>query len=168
LIYYAGHGWLNEKTNTGYWQPVDSRKGKRSRWLSNASITDTLKNSKAKHVMVVADSCYSGSLTRGFEEAPQGDPGNDSSYYRKMALKKARVTLTSGGLEPVYDGTGKHSPFARAFMGVLEDNEDIIDGNRLFNRIRKGVAVNADQTPEYANIRKAGHEGGDFLFVRTN
>ena len=118
--------------------------------------------------MVVADSCYSGSLTRGSEETPQGDPGNGTSYYRKMALKKARVTLTSGGLEPVYDGTGKHSPFARAFMGVLEDNEDIIDGNRLFNRIRKGVAVNADQTPEYANIRKAGHEGGDFLFVRRD
>ena len=143
-------------------------KNRRSRWLSNASITNTLKASKAKHVMVVADSCYSGSLTRGFEGDPQGDPGNDSSYYRKMALKKARVTLTSGGLEPVDDGTGKHSPFARAFMGILEDNEQVIDGNRLFNRIRKGVAVNADQTPEYSPIRKAGDEGGDFLFVRRD
>ena len=117
--------------------------------------------------MVVADSCYSGSLTRG-EDAPRGDPGNGTSYYRKMAKKKARVTLTSGGLEPVDDGTGKHSPFASAFMRILEDNEEVIDGNSLFNRIRKGVAVNADQTPEYANIRKAGHEGGDFLFVRRD
>jgi hypothetical protein len=25
--------------------------------------------------------------------------------------------------------------------------------------------VSADQTPEFADIRKAGHEGGDFLFV---
>ena len=25
--------------------------------------------------------------------------------------------------------------------------------------------VNADQTPEYADVRKAGHDGGDFLFV---
>jgi len=25
--------------------------------------------------------------------------------------------------------------------------------------------VNADQTPDYADIRKAGHDGGDFLFV---
>jgi hypothetical protein len=26
----------------------------------------------------------------------------------------------------------------------------------------------SDQTPEYANIRKAGHDGGDFLFVRPS
>jgi len=28
------------------------------------------------------------------------------------------------------------------------------------------VAVNSDQIPEYADLRKAGHDGGDFLFVR--
>jgi len=26
--------------------------------------------------------------------------------------------------------------------------------------------VNATQTPEYGNIHQAGHDGGDFLFVR--
>jgi hypothetical protein len=26
--------------------------------------------------------------------------------------------------------------------------------------------VNSDQMPEYADLRKAGHDGGDFLFVR--
>jgi hypothetical protein len=26
--------------------------------------------------------------------------------------------------------------------------------------------TNADQIPEYADIRLAGHDGGDFLFVR--
>ncbi len=26
--------------------------------------------------------------------------------------------------------------------------------------------VAADQTPQYAHVRQAGHEGGDFLFVR--
>jgi hypothetical protein len=24
----------------------------------------------------------------------------------------------------------------------------------------------ADQTPQYSDIRRAGHDGGDFLFVR--
>jgi len=28
------------------------------------------------------------------------------------------------------------------------------------------VMLKADQTPAYADVRKAGHEGGDFLFVR--
>ena len=66
------------------------------------------------------------------------------------------------------DGSGKHSPFARAFMRVLRDNEEVIDGTRLFQEIRRGVVLDADNTPQYSNIRRAGHEGGDFLFVRRN
>ena len=27
-------------------------------------------------------------------------------------------------------------------------------------------AVAADQTPQYSDVRRAGHDGGDFLFVR--
>jgi len=28
--------------------------------------------------------------------------------------------------------------------------------------------LSSDQTPRYGDIRQAGHEGGDFIFVRTN
>jgi len=28
------------------------------------------------------------------------------------------------------------------------------------------VMLSADQTPEYSDVRRAGHDGGDFLFVR--
>ena len=44
---------------------MDAKKNRRSHWISNATVTDTLKTVQAKHVMVVADSCYSGTLTRG-------------------------------------------------------------------------------------------------------
>jgi len=71
-------------------------------------------------------------------------------------------------LEPVIDSGGKggHSVFATAFIEALKANEKIIDGTELFTQIRRPVILNSDQTPEYADIRKAGHEGGDFLFVR--
>jgi hypothetical protein len=36
----------------------------------------------------------------------------------------------------------------------------------LFGELRRPVALNADQVPQFADIRMAGHEGGDFLFVR--
>jgi hypothetical protein len=71
-------------------------------------------------------------------------------------------------LEPVSDsgGKGDHSVFATAFIEALKTNQKIIDGTELFTQIRRPVIINSDQTPEYADIRKAGHEGGDFLFVR--
>jgi len=84
-----------------------------------------------------------------------------------MANKRTRVALSSGGLEPVLDDGGYgHSVFAKAFLEVLEKNSGIIEGTRLFNELRRPVILNAPQTPEYADILYAGHEGGDFLFVR--
>ena len=54
--------------------------------------------------------------------------------------------MASGGLEPVEVGSGKHSPFARAIMRVLRDNEEITDGTRLFQEILKGVVLDALNT----------------------
>lgn len=162
LIYYAGHGWLDEATDRGYWLPVDAKKGRRSKWLSNADITDTLKSLAAKHVMVVADSCYSGTLTRSAIVGLR-----DANYLKRIAKKRARVAMVSGGLEPVADDGGDgNSPFARAFLSALSDNPDVIDGTRLFAAIRRPVILDAKQTPEYSDVRDSGHDGGDFLFVR--
>lgn len=162
LIYYAGHGWLDEATDRGYWLPANAKAGRRSKWLSNADITDTLKSLAAKHVMVVADSCYSGTLTRSATIGLR-----DADYLRRMASKMARVAIVSGGLEPVEDTGGSgNSPFAKAFLDALANNSDVIDGTRLFGAIRRPVILNAKQTPEYSDVRNSGHDGGDFLFVR--
>ena len=162
LIYYAGHGWLNEESNRGYWLPVDAKPNRRSRWMSNATLTDTLKTMQAKHVMVVADSCYSGTLTRS---ANVGLRSGD--YWKRMSKKWARVALVSGGLEPVADsGGGNHSPFAKAFIDALTSNEAVMDGTQMFGKVRRPVMVSAQQTPEFSDVRNAGHDGGDFLFVR--
>ena len=77
--------------------------------------------------------------------------------------------LCSGGLEPVYDGfgDGDHSVFAAALLVALDHNNKVMDTMELFSKIRHPVMLNADQTPEYSDIRKAGHAGGDFLFVPT-
>jgi len=162
LIYYAGHGWLDEAGEQGYWLPVNAKPNRRNNWISNASITSTIKALEAKHVMVVADSCYSGTLTRGVkirESSPD--------YVSQMAEKRARLVLTSGGVEPVADNGGSgHSPFASVFLDVLKENKSVIDGTQLFTKMRRPVMLIADQTPEYSDVRKAGHEGGDFLFVR--
>lgn len=164
LIYYAGHGWLDDKADRGYWLPANAKKNRRSRWVSNATITDTLKAIEAKHVMVVADSCYSGRLVRSAGIRIEGI--DDPDFYKEMSRKKARVVITSGSLEPVEDGKGKHSPFAREFLKALNENDAVLDGSKLFNAIRRPVMVNTNQTPQYSDVRRAGHDGGEFLFVR--
>ena len=164
LIYYAGHGWLDDKADQGFWLPADAEKNRRSRWVANASITGTLRAIEAKHVMVIADSCYSGRLVRGVKLSVNNDKA--ANYFKRMSGKKARVVMTSGGLEPVEDGKGGHSPFARAFMRALNENRGVMDGAKLFNTIRRPVMVNANQTPQYSDLHRAGHDGGDFLFVR--
>lgn len=162
LIYYAGHGWLDQQSGRGYWLPVNAKPDRRSRWLSNSDLTDALQALLAKHVIVVADSCYSGTLTRSIK-VPERNP----AYIKRMAEKRTRVVLASGGLEPVADsGGGKHSVFAAQFLNALHANKTVLDGTKLFERVRHKVVLNAQQTPEYSDIRLAGHEGGDFLFVR--
>jgi LysM repeat protein/adenylate kinase len=166
LIYYAGHGILDNEAERGYWLPVDAHKDIRANWISVTDITDTLKALTAKHVLVVADSCYSGTLVRNVDTAGLKTGTAREVYWARMVQKRSRTALTSGGVEPVLDGSGgSHSVFAKAFLTILSENRDILEGQQLFASIRPLVMVNSPQTPEYANIRFAGHEGGDFLFV---
>lgn len=163
LIYYAGHGWLDEEADEGYWLPVDAEPDNKFNWVSNSTITSYLKAIQAKHILIVADSCYAGKLTRGIRVKI-----SLRDYFARSAKKKARSVLTSGGLEPVVDsgGEGGYSVFTSAFIDALKENQTVLDTTELFNRILRPVKLQADQTPEYSDIRKAGHEGGDFLFVK--
>jgi len=163
LIFYAGHGWLDKEADQGYWLPVDAEKQDSTNWISNSSITDALRALEAKHVLIIADSCYSGKLARGVNIRIR-----TKNYYKKICEKKARTVMASGGLEPVADegGKGDHSVFASALIEALNENQGVLDATLLFSQIRRPVMVNADQTPEYSDIRKAGHDGGDFLFVK--
>ncbi len=162
LIYFAGHGWLDRDAGRGYWLPVDAERDSSANWISTGTISDFLKAMAAKHVIVVADSCYSGTLSRAVKLSLP-----TSEYLRRIAGKRARVALTSGGVEPVLDdGRRGHSVFAAALLEALEENTGVLEGTRLFNQIRQPVILNAPQTPEYSDIQFTGHEGGDFLFIK--
>lgn len=117
--------------------------------------------------MNVADSCYSGTLVRA-ASAQLATRQNKVALVKRMLQKRARTVLVSGGLEPVLDGGGggEHSVSAKAFLSALRENNSVMDGQALFDAIKRPVVLNADQTPQYTDIRFAGHEGGEFMFVR--
>ena len=175
LIYFAGHGELDEEADRGYWIPVDGDIKNPTKWISNQYIIDQLKASKAKHIMVIADSCFSASLLRGNQEV------NISNSLSQLSKMKTRVILTSGGLGPVFDGGGEnnHSVFASVLINaLLNQNKPFVTGE-IFPQIREYVQNNVDalfvcddngnceedyQTPEFSVIGKTGHAGGDFIF----
>lgn len=167
LIYYAGHGYLDETTKRGYWLPVDAEPDSFANWISTSDVTDTLAGISARHALVVADSCFSGSLLR---TAGGMNLDERQAQIERLFQKRSRTVMTSGGLEPVLDsGRGaqraKHSVFAAAFLDALNKNREVLEVSRLFVGLRDRVTSYAEQTPQYAPIRNAGHEGGEFLFV---
>jgi hypothetical protein len=175
IVYYAGHGELDEVNQRGNWLPVDAERNNPANWISNIAITDIINAMEAKHVLVVADSCYSGALTESGIALADEDLGGDvrTQWQKTLIGRRARTALTSGGLAPVLDDGGDgHSIFARAFIDVLKRNHDVLEGRRLFQEVAAQVSFRARtrgfrQEPRYAPIRFSRHEAGDFFFVPT-
>ena len=177
LLFYAGHG--NRLTTggaeIGYWLPSNAEAPPRNTyWVANEFISGHLSRLKAKRVLVVADSCYSGLLSSEPTFLMLGDsaPQYDNTDFFKFKLnKRARLLLSSGGDRPVLDGGGgNNSVFAKAFFDELESNEGLLAAPQLYMRVKNRVAtaaqaMNFQQVPDFKTIKAAGHEVGDFFFV---
>jgi hypothetical protein len=172
MVYFAGHGEIDARSKEGYWVPVDGRANESATWISNRAISDILNTMTARHVMVVADSCYSGAMTRASVPAfnPALTDAQWSQWVSDRAASRSRTALTSGGLAPVPDSSGAgNSLFAQAFVNALQDNNALLEGQRLFREVSLSLAMAATeatlpQAPEYAPIQFAGHEAGEFFF----
>jgi WD40 repeat protein len=169
LIYYSGHGVYDKKTSTAYWLPTNAKKDSDTQWIEANTITTQIKRNLAKKVLIVADSCYSGTLTRNLEDIDLFPTKPRQQFLQKMLEKPSRLLMSSGGNEPVLDSGGKgHSIFAQAFLdGLRQIEEDAFTALDLFtNYIRERVAGMSKQTPEYKLIQNSGHQGGEFVFQR--
>ncbi|MFK8051521.1 MAG: caspase family protein [Woeseiaceae bacterium] len=181
LIYYAGHGSRTGSgdSETGYWLPVNAdRPPVDTYWVPTEQITSHMSNFKAKRVLVVADSCYSGILAGddpGMKMILSGDERVFSSdgFVARRFDRRARLMVSSGGDKPVLDlGGNGNSVFANAFVDELENNNGLLTTPALFLKLRDRVAMAASQQdflqePEIKALRRAGHEVGDFFFVPT-
>jgi uncharacterized caspase-like protein len=169
LIYYAGHGVNDKEIDKAYWLPVDAELNDNSNWISADDITSNIRGIPAKHVLIVSDSCYSGTLTRGLDVV-SSVPAIRERYLQKMAAGRSRTLMASGGNEPVADagGVGNHSVFASALVqGLQQAEKNEFTASELYREyVEEPVAGRANQTPEYNPLRNSGHESGDFVFVR--
>lgn len=162
FVYYAGHGYLMDDTEMGYWIPSDGSVKTAAQWLSNKDIATLLRAIPARQLLLVSDSCFSGSLVRG--QTYQGGQLSAPQVLRKRSV----LVLSSGGEEPVSDeGKDGHSVFAWHFLRSLQDLGSTVPGFNLYQVVRRGVSKDYPQQPQYGAVAVAGHEpGGEYLFER--
>ncbi len=157
LIYYAGHGYYDEGSKLGYWVPVNARQEKIPDYIRNSTIHDYLKTIRSKHILLIADACYAGSLfvTRG---------------GRLDENEKSRWAFTSGAIEKVWDGEpGQNSPFASYLINELKSNRDVkLYADDLMQKVKIKVERNTRQTPIGNPLSLVGDEGGIFVFYRKH
>jgi hypothetical protein len=170
VIYYAGHGTNDAEARVAYWLPVDAQRQNNANWISADDITAELRVIKSHHVLVIADSCYSGALMRGGTDLDINRVKlEERDYYlTKLLQLKSRNVMASGGNEPVSDGGADgHSIFAAVLLQSLRE----LDARRftassLFQELVVRVAGRSQQTPQYSAIVNSQHDGGDFVFFR--
>ena len=158
LIYYSGHGYLRDET--GYWIPVDGRKGKRASFIRDATIRDCIKSIKAKHILLISDSCFSGSLV-------SREVGREGLAMEELEKDRSRWVISSGRQrEKVGDGTpGKNSPFASSILKILKQNEQgKLNVAYLSDKVTKLTRFNYEQLPQGSPLFGVGHEGGQYVF----
>jgi hypothetical protein len=162
IVMYAGHGYLKEETKAGYWIPTDAAATSPDKWISNDTIARALGNIPAKQVMLISDSCYSGTLTK------EGKVTETVGVSREQTLTQRSVlALSSGGDEPVSDeGYDNHSIFAWNLIRSLKGMSGETTGTQLHSVIKTEVTKEFPQEPQYGTVVSAGHSvGGEYLFT---
>ncbi|MEF3075634.1 caspase family protein [Methylobacter sp. Wu1] len=173
LIYYAGLGEINKNDQSAYWLPSDAEKANIATWLSNHNVAQQLSILPAKHILVIADSCYSGIMTKtSIAHLPEDASDKKRKKWLKlMNSRKGRTVITSGSVKPIPDSNvSSHSVFASAFLKALNDNTGLLEDYELYRMASGKVKQSASQigfqqSPQYSAMQHAGHEGSPFFFV---
>lgn len=127
----------------GYWLPVDEEAHEPTNLVSTSHITTMVRAIRAKHIMVVAAFCYSGTLVRAAQTRIKTADAL-RAWLSHMSKKPARTAL---GLNP-YLTAAAPLVFTKAFLDALKENKCVLDGQALFYAIKRSIVVNTDQTPQ--------------------
>jgi hypothetical protein len=160
IIYYSGHGYYDPSFDLGYWVPSEGRTNNNatSTFIPNDNIRNYIKALEFRHVFMIADACFSGSL---FLEDSRG------AKQEKAESIRSRYGLSSGNLEEVSDGEkGKNSPFAKTLIDYLQNNlQDRLRVDDLIEVVLNDVKSKTQKDPKGQPLSGVGHEGGVFVLT---
>jgi hypothetical protein len=170
LVFYAGHGEterLADGTKMGYIIPRDcpilkkDPMGFAAHAISMREIEAVSLKIKSKHVIMLFDSCFSGSLF----SLTRSPPANISDKSRRPV----RQFITAGTED---EQVPDKSMFKRSFLIGIEGDADLtgdgyITGSELGIYLSEKVVnyTKGNQHPQYGKINNPELDRGDFIFV---
>ena len=170
LIYFAGHGEtleLADGTQLGYIIPRDcplkmkDPMGFDEKAVSMKEMEILALKVKSKHLLMVFDSCFSGSIFNLVRAAPL-----DISEKSAMPV---RQFITAGGAgEQVPDQSVFKVVFLNGIAGDADLNGDgYVTGSELGMHLQEKVVnySRGGQHPQYGKINNPKLDRGDFIFV---
>ncbi len=165
-IFYSGHGGLDSSKREGSWIPVEGGVEERSSWISNKDIYNFLNIDaiKAKNVLLIVDSCFSGDSFRSYKEII---PRVTDEVIKRAYKQKSRQVVTSGGVKPVVnEEVSGHSIFTHFLLKNLEENKKpFLIPSELFKGIRTGLEKSSNKIPIFGTLKdKGGEKGGEVIF----
>lgn len=166
VVFYAGHGIYEKETHQAYWLPVDAEANEPQTWLSAHDIRSAIQRLEARHVLVVADSCFSGAFRQRSGDTVHQPGTSRAQFLINSMTRSSRMFISSGDNEPVSDGGGGgHSMFARALIDGLDRQDKPFTAGEIFTQhVKAIVGGKSGQSPQYFPMQD-GHDGGEFVFV---
>lgn len=166
VVYYAGHGTLREDHGVGYWQPRGSSRKVRS-WVSYKMLEALLKAAAARHVLLIADACYAGSVLS--RSSPPTSSATTPELVGRLAESRSRMALTSGGEELVADrGTRGLSVFAYNLHRALSNaaqHQEFVRFTEIYPNLQANVQAQSPQgqLPVMGRLRGADDDEGELV-----
>ena len=159
LIFYAGHGIYNRMTDIAYWIPSNANL-EPSEYVPHSTIIDHIKGMRCRHVLLISDSCFSGTFEKISRSA------GDLLTPEQLSMFNSRWILASGGIAAVPDGKpGEGSYFANALCEILEKNTaPVLSANYVFQTVIWKVSASGRQEPCAWEIKCPQHDGGQMVF----
>lgn len=165
IIFFAGHGGQDDFSKTGFWHPFDGQdRNRKSKLLWNSRILEAINTMKFKHILLISDSCYSGTfITRVATSTLPSTLGEADTL-------ESRWVFVSGGEENVKDGhIGTGSPFMNSIYKFLETNKKRqFPATDLFAAVKRDFAGPGLQQPQASPLNSPGHNGGILVFENSD
>lgn len=178
LIFFAGHGYYEERNNIGMGYlvasdtlPPDADLGKSS-YISHGDFRERIENIGCEHIFLMVDACFSGAVDAPVTQFNRArgvnrirDDITKKQFIKQRLAYKTRWYLTSGGKEYVSDGRpNQHSPFTRRVLDALRSAGGGKHGILTLEDIGRYVEKASPQPR--ASEFGSNAPGSNFLFIR--